>query len=104
MIDGRSFFDIPIDKKQENYENFIEIGKNNDNTTENLLHHKYFSKHYRLIAINLSTQIELENPNVRQQINFVSILDTENVEIMFLIIEKSKETTCKFLQNAVTIM
>ena len=55
MIDGRSFFDIPIDKKQENYENFIEIGKNNDNTTENLLDHKYFSKHYRLIAINLST-------------------------------------------------
>ena len=39
------------------------MGRNNDYTTGNLLYYKYFSKHYKLIAIDLTKQIELENPN-----------------------------------------
>ena len=35
--------------------------ENNDYTTGNLLDYNYFSKHFELIAINLSKQVELEN-------------------------------------------
>ena len=42
------------------------MSKNNDYTTSNLLYYEYFSKHYKLIAINLSKQIELENPDLKQ--------------------------------------
>ena len=44
--------------------------KNNDYTTGNLLDYGYFSKHYKLIAIDLMKQIELENSDLKQQINF----------------------------------
>ena len=33
-------------------------------TTGNLLDYEYFSKHYKLIAIDLSKQIELKNPDL----------------------------------------
>ena len=39
----------------------MSISKNNDYTTDNLSDNGYFSKHYKLIAIDLSKQIELEN-------------------------------------------
>ena len=51
------------------------ISKNNDYMTGNLLDHEYFSKHYKLIAIDLSKQLELENPDLRQQINFIGKLE-----------------------------
>ena len=38
----------------------------------NLLDHEYFSKHYKLIAIDLSKQIELENPEKSQ--NFATFV------------------------------
>ena len=47
------------------------MSRNNDYTTGNLLDYKYFSKHYKLIAINLSKQIQLENLDLKQQINFI---------------------------------
>ena len=34
--------------------------------------------HYKLIAIDLSKQIELENPDLKQQINFISQLGEDN--------------------------
>ena len=55
LIDGKSFFDVPISNKEEAYEKIIEISKNNNYTTENLLlDYEYFSKHFKLIAIDLS--------------------------------------------------
>ena len=71
LIDGKSFFDVPIKNKEEAYEKIIEINRNNYYTTGNLLDYEYFSKHYKLIAIDLSTQVELENYGLRQQINFI---------------------------------
>ena len=53
--------DIPVKNKGETYELIIEMRKNNDYTTVNLLDYEYFSKHHRLIAIDLSKQIKLEN-------------------------------------------
>ena len=42
-----------------------------------LLDYEYFSKHYKLIAIDLSKPIELENPDLRQQINFIDKLEDD---------------------------
>ena len=66
LIDGKSFFDVPVKNKEKAYEKIMNISKNNDCTTGNLLDYEYFSKHYKLIAIDLSKQIELENPDLRQ--------------------------------------
>ena len=65
---------MPIKNKEETYEQIIEMGRNNDYTTGNLFNYEYFSKHYKLIAIDLSKQIELENPDLKQQINFIGSL------------------------------
>ena len=80
------------------------MGRNNDYTTGNLLDYKYFLKHYKLIATDLSNQIELENPNLKQQINFIRHLEGNEGERIFFIIEKSEERTFKFSQNSATIV
>ena len=103
LIDGKSFFDVPIKDKEEAYEKIMSIGKNNDHTTNNLLDYEYFSKYYKLIAIDLSKQIELENPDFRQQVNFIGKFENDKVT-MFLITEKPEETTFEFLQNSVRII
>ena len=56
LIDGKSFFDVPI-KKEETYEMITEMNKNSDYTTSTLLDYDYFSKHYKLIAIDLNKKI-----------------------------------------------
>ena len=102
LIDGKSFFHAP-GKKKEECEKIIEISKTNDYTSGNLFNYEYYSKHYKLIAIGLSKQIELENPDLKQQINFVGKLEDDRAT-MFFIIEKSEETTFEFLQNSVSII
>ena len=74
LIDGKCFFDMPVKNKEEAYKKIMRISKNYDYTTGNLLDYEYFSKHYKLIAINLSKQIEIENPDLRQQINLIGKL------------------------------
>ena len=91
-MDVKSFFDVLVKNKEEASEKIITISKNNDYITVNLLDYEYFSKHWKLIAIDLSKQIELENPDLRQQIDFINKLEDYKVT-MFLIIEKSEETT-----------
>ena len=53
MIDGKPFFEIPVKNKEKAYEQIIEMSKNKN--------YEYFKDHYKLIAIDLSKQIELEN-------------------------------------------
>ena len=65
MVDGKIFFDVPVKNKEETHKKSLKWVKNN-NTTGNLLNDEYFSKHYKLIAIALSKQIELENPDLKQ--------------------------------------
>ena len=66
---------MPIKNSKETYEQIIEIGRNSDYATGNLLDYEYFSKHYRLIATDLRKQIELENPDLKQQINFIGRIE-----------------------------
>ena len=63
---------------------------NKDYTTGNLLDFAYYKKHYKLIAIDLSKQTKLKDP---QQINFIWKLLKKTGATMLFIVEKSEETT-----------
>ena len=58
MIDGKNFFDQPINSNFKTYENIrnIATGQGDDYTTSCLLDYSYFKDHYRMIAIDLSKQ------------------------------------------------
>ena len=77
------------------------MSNNNNYTTGNLSDFADFKKNYRMIAIDLSTQTKLKNP---QPISFIGkILNTRGAT-MFFIIKISEEATFSFLQNSVTII
>ena len=100
LIDGESFFDLPV-KNEEAHEKIMDTSNNNGYTTGNLLDFAYFKKqNNRLIATDLSKQSKLKDP---QQISFIGKLLNTHGAAMFLI-EKSEETTFSFSQNSVTII
>ena len=69
IIDKLAFFDLPIKTEEEAYEKIIDISRNNEYTTGNLLDYDYFKKYYKLIPIDLSKQQLLqENEDLIQQI------------------------------------
>ena len=74
LTDGKRFFDLPVKNEEEAYEKIIEMSKNNDYATGNLL--DFIGK--------------LQNQ--------------DHGATMFFIIKKSEETNFKFSQNFVTIM
>ena len=74
LIDGKSFFDLPVKNEEEAYEKIIEMSSNNDYTTSNLLNFAYFKEHYRLIVIDLSKKTKLKDP---QQIHFIGKLENQ---------------------------
>ena len=92
---------MPVKNKEEAYEKIMNMNNNNDYTTGNLLDFAYFKKHYKLIAIDLSEQTKLKEP---QHINTIGQLSNILGATMFFIIEKSEETTFNFSQNSVTII
>ena len=104
LINEKIFLDMSIKNGEETYEQIIEMERNNDYKAGNLLDYEYFSKHYKLIAIDLSKQTELENPDLKQQINFIGRLKRDEGATMFFIIEKSEEITFEFSQNAATVV
>ena len=103
IIDKLAFFDLPIKTEEEAYEKIIDISRNNEYTTGNLLDYDYFKKYYILIAIDLSKQQVLqENEDLIQQINFIGRLEEEpNV---FIIIEKKEHTVLEFSRNFANVI
>ena len=98
IIDKLTFDDLPIKTEEEAYEKIIDISRNNEYTTGNLLDYDYFKKYYKLIAIDLSKQQVLqENEDLIQQINFIGKL--EEAANVFIIIEKKENTILEFSQN-----
>ena len=81
LTEGKPFFEIPAKNKEE----IIERSKNNDYTTSNLLGYEYFKDHYKLIAIDLSIQTELENPDLKQQSYFIGRVEENNATMFFII-------------------
>ena len=106
VIDGREFFDQPINNMNKTNEHIRKIatGKGDDYTTGCLLDYSYFKENYKMIAIDLSKQQVLDaDPRKIQQINFTANLDRENTTIFF-IIEQEKETIFKFSQGTVKVL
>ena len=103
IIDKLAFFDLPIKTEEEAYEKIIDISRNNEYTTGNLLDYDYFKKHYKLIAIDLSKQQVLqENEDLIQQIKFIGKL--EEAANVFIIIEKKENTMLEFSQNLANVI
>ena len=76
------------------------IGKGEDYTTGSLLHYNYFKKHYKLVAVDLSKQKELNaDPRAIQQIEFKYMLGTDSN--IYWELEKSKETILEFCKGTV---
>ena len=101
LIDGESFFDLPVKNDEEAYEKIIDMSNNSDYTTGNLLDYGYYKKHYRVIAIDLSKQTKIKDP---QQINFIGKLLKNTGATMFFVVERSEETTFNFTQISVTVV
>ena len=107
MIDGRNFFDQAIDSMTKTYENIrkIAMGQGDDYTMGCLLDYPYFKENYKLIAIDLSKQQELDaDPRAIQQINFTANLNRAGNTTTFFIIEEAKETIFEFSKGTVKVL
>ena len=81
IIDGRNFYDNPIESDIEKHRELkkVMIGKGEDYTTGSLLDFNYFDKHYKLVAVDLSKQKELDaDPRATQQIEFKYMLGSNS--------------------------
>ena len=99
MIDGKNYFDQPINNDFKTYENIRKIatGQEDDYTTTCLLDYPYFKESYKMIAIDLSKQQVLDaDPRATQLINFTVNLDRAGNTTMFFVIEEAKETALDF--------
>ena len=107
MIDGKNFFDQPINSDLKTYENIRKIatGQGDDYTTGCLLDYSYFKENYRMIAIDLRKQQALDaDPRPIQQINFTANLDRDEGATMFFITEQAKEIVLDFSQGTVKVL
>ena len=107
MIDGKNFFDQPINDDTKINENIRKVatGKGDHYRTGCLLNYPYFKENYKIIAIDLSKQQALDaDPKVIQQINFTANLDKAGNTTMFFFIEEAKETVQDFSQGTVKFL
>ena len=104
IIDGRNFYGNPIESDIEKYRELkkVTIGKGEDYTTGSLLDYDYFNKHYKLRAVDLSKQKELDaDPRAIQQIEFRYMLGVNST--IYWVLEKSKETIFEFYKGTVKV-
>ena len=93
MIDGKNFFDQPINNMIKTYENIrkITIGQGDDYTTGCLL--------------DLSKQQAVDaDPKAIQQINFTANLDRDGNTRFYFILEEAKETVFEFSKGTVKVL
>ena len=104
IIDGRNFYENPIESDIEKYRELkkVMIGKGEDYATGSLLDFNYFDKHYKLVAVDLSKQKELDaDPRTIQQIEFKYMLGTDSTT--YWVLEKSRETILEFYKGIVKV-
>ena len=78
------------------------IGKGEDYTTGSSSDYNYFTKHYKLVAVDLSKQKELDaDPRAVQQIEFKYTLETNST--IYWVLEKYKETILEFYNGTVKV-
>ena len=93
MIDGKNFFDQPLNNIIKTYENIrkITIGQEDDYITGCLLDYTYFKKYYIMIGKDLSKQQALDaDPKAIQQINFSANFDRDDNTRFYFILEEAK--------------
>ena len=104
IIEGKNLYDNPIESDTEKYRELRKamIGKGEDYTTGSLLDYNYFNKHYKLVAVDLSKQKELDaDPRAIQQIEFKYMFGTNST--IYWVLEKSKETILVFYKGTVKL-
>ena len=104
IIDGRNFYDNPIESDIEKYRELIKVmtGKGEDYTTGSLFDFNYFNKHYKLVAVDLTKQKESDaDPRAIQQIEFKYMLGTNST--IYRVLDKSKETVLEFYKGTVKV-
>ena len=111
IINEKNVYNQAIDSDIKRYEEVRKLttGQVEDYTTWCFLDYDYIKNHYRLIAVDLSIQKELES-KVIQQTEFVrqfenvdnnyNVIDANGTQCMFslMILEKIKENRLKFSQ------
>ena len=108
-IDGRIFFDQPINDSIKQYDEVrkISTGQSDDYTTGCLLDFAYFENNYRLIAADLNKQKVLDaDSRAIQQIIFTGTIKAAVANtrvIIFYVLEKSKETILEFSKGTTKV-
>ena len=100
LIDNKTFFGQPVKNKQEAYEKLIEMSRNDDYATENLLDYLHHQKYHKLIGIDLSRKA---NTSIPQQINFTEKLEEDDGTTMFFIAKKQQKTIPNFSLNSLIV-
>ena len=108
LIDGRSFYDQPINDIIKQYDEVrkVSTGYGDDYTTGCLLDYAYFKDNYRLIAVDLSKQKALDaDPRAVQQMVIQGVVwGEDNTKIrLYTILEQSKETTLEFSKGTAKV-
>ena len=107
MINGENFFNQPVKNNKVIYENIRKIatGQGDDYTIGCSLDYPYFKDNYKMVAVNLSKQNELDaHPRAIQQINFTANLDRAGDTRIYFILEEAKETKLNFSQGTVKVL
>ena len=81
------------------------IGHGDDYRTGCVLDYAYFKENYKMIAMDLIRQQELDaDPRAIQQTNFTANLDRAGNTTIFFIIEEAKETIFEYSQGTVKVL
>ena len=105
MIDGRNFYDQPINTDERQYDELrkVNLDKGDNYTTGCLLYYAYFKRDYKIIAIDLSKQKELDaDPRAIQQIEFKGSVAVPSA--VMTVLEESKETVLEFIKGTAKII
>ena len=109
-IDGRNFYDQPINDSIKQYDEIrkISTGQGDDYTTGCLLDFNYFENNYRLIAADLNKQKALDaDSRAIQQIMFTGEIKATAANtrvIIYYILEQSRETTLQFSKGTAKVL
>ena len=80
----------------------VPTGQGDDYTAGCLLDYPYFKENYKIIAIDLNKQLDVDAKAIHQ-INFIGNLDRAGQAFMFFIYEQVKETILDFSQGTVRV-
>ena len=109
MIDGRNFYDQPINDLIKQYDEVrkVSTGHGDDYTAGSMLDYGYFKDNYRLIAVDLSKQKGLDaDARPIQQIVFQGVVaGDDNTKIrLYTIPKQSKETVLEFCKGTAKVL